>query len=76
MRFCLSTHAIVATLTLGRHGDCYGWIHWSATALPHNGQIYVTFSNRAREPQSHEIVGPTLWASNVGAFIQSVSKHD
>ena len=31
MRFCLSTHAIVATLALGRHGDCYAWIHWSAS---------------------------------------------
>ncbi len=31
MRFCMSTHAIVATLALGRHGDCYNWLHWSAS---------------------------------------------
>lgn len=31
MRFCLSAYPIVATLALGRHGDCYGWIHWSAS---------------------------------------------
>ncbi|MFM9859052.1 CHAT domain-containing protein [Pseudoxanthobacter sp. M-2] len=29
-RFLISIPAIMTTMAMGRHGDCYGWIHWSA----------------------------------------------
>lgn len=29
-RFVISIRPIMTTLAMGRHSDCYGWIHWSA----------------------------------------------
>lgn len=30
-RFAVAIPAITATMTMGLYGDCYGWVHWSAS---------------------------------------------
>lgn len=31
MRFIISIPAIMTTVAMGAHGDCYNWLHWSAS---------------------------------------------